>query len=226
MSYQQLPTTPARKIRPTRRSVSGMVALGNGTFVEYESTLERDFVIRQAFDCRVERILQQPLTLQYTASNGRRYDYTPDFLVTFKADEGGLCPPPLLVEVKSQKELDKDWAALRPKFREAVRYAKAHGFRFSIRNEERIYGQMLENIYFLRRFRKLEVSEEQSDRLLQALDGLLPTQIRVLMHKIPESLFGPTGAAVHLWHLVAAQRLGCDMHEPLSDHSVVWRKTR
>lgn len=223
MRDKPLPTKPARKIKPTRRSVSGMVVLDGNAIVEYESTLERDFVIRQAFDRRVERILHQPITLRYLASNGRRFDYTPDFLVVFKADQSGKCDPPLLVEVKSQKELDDDWVSLRPKFRAAVRYAREQGMRFSIRNENRIYGQFLENIYFLRRFRRMDVSDDETEQLLRALNIIEPTPLRDLAERVPIEAVSAVGASLHLWHLVATRHLECDMYAPLSEKSVVWR---
>lgn len=223
MRNKPLPTKPARKIKPTRRSVSGMVVLDGNAIVEYESTLERDFVIRQAFDRRVERILHQPLTLRYTANNGRQFDYTPDFLVVFKADESGQCEPPLLVEVKSQKELDDDWASLRPKFRAAVRYAREQGMRFSIRNENRIYGQLLENIYLLRRFRRMDVSEDETERLLRALEPIEPAPLRDLAERVPPEAESAVGANLHLWHLLATRRLECDMYAPLTEKSLVWR---
>lgn len=41
--------TQTRKIRPTRRSVSGVYSFRGQTAIPFESTLERDFLIRKEF---------------------------------------------------------------------------------------------------------------------------------------------------------------------------------
>ena len=52
---------PKRKIKPTRRSVSGVVAFRRQKGIPFESTLERDFVIRTEFFRSVADIIAQPI---------------------------------------------------------------------------------------------------------------------------------------------------------------------
>lgn len=53
--------------------------------VPFESTLERDFLIRLEVDPNVLAVESQPFTIEYV-DNGKKRVYTPDFLVTYKHD--------------------------------------------------------------------------------------------------------------------------------------------
>ena len=71
-----------RKIKPTRRSVSGFYSFRGESAIVFESTLERDFIIRKEFNVNVLDIIPQPAQIPFT-KNGRTYNYTPDFLVYY-----------------------------------------------------------------------------------------------------------------------------------------------
>lgn len=73
-----------RKICPTRRSVSGMYAFRGQSSIAFESTLERDFLIRTEFCLGVLDVIPQPVEIPFVATNGRNYTYTPDFLVYYR----------------------------------------------------------------------------------------------------------------------------------------------
>ena len=75
-----------RKIKPTRRSISGHIAF-KGNPIAFESSLERDFIIYQSFRNDVIDIVPQPISIPFS-KNGRTYHYTPDFFVQMKADTG------------------------------------------------------------------------------------------------------------------------------------------
>ena len=95
--------TPVRKIKPTRRSVSGYFSFRGKEPTPYESTLERDFVMRMDYDRSVERVVSQPARLFYIDANGIERRYTPDYLVYFT----NPVLKPLLVEVKEKREVWK-----------------------------------------------------------------------------------------------------------------------
>jgi hypothetical protein len=78
-----------RKIKPTRRSVSGIYPFRGETAIAYESTLERDFLIRKEFNLYVLDIIPQPVQIPFTSNNGQVYTYTPDFLVYYRTLDGG-----------------------------------------------------------------------------------------------------------------------------------------
>lgn len=88
--YNQLCDTvkivPARrKVGNTRISVSGLYPFKKDSAVAFESTLERDFLIRLEIDPNVLAVESQPFTIEYI-DNGKKRVYTPDFLVTYKHD--------------------------------------------------------------------------------------------------------------------------------------------
>src|SRR5437868_5438583 len=97
---------PSRKIPPSRRSLTGLVAsqksprlslvpspparpsqLGAGQpqpqtrMKGFESSLERDFFILLDFDLNVDRYEEQPVRIEYRDGDGRLRTYTPDVLV-------------------------------------------------------------------------------------------------------------------------------------------------
>ena len=80
---------PQRKIGPTRRSVSGIHVFRKQTGIAFESTLERDFLIRTEFFLNVSEIFAQPIQIPFQTANGRNATYTPDFLVVYRLGNRG-----------------------------------------------------------------------------------------------------------------------------------------
>lgn len=217
--------TQVRRIGPTRRSVSGRYAFRGTSSVPYESTLERDFVVRQEFRRCVLDVVAQPVTIHWRDDTGRARTYTPDYLVLFRADEirrvGG--PPSLLVEVKHREDLRRDWAALRPKFRAAVRHARAQGWRFSIQDEYAIRDQVFDNITFLKRYERMQFSAEDKRAVLDRIEFMGQSPIDYLVAvQASGPIFKPQAIAL-VWHLLATRQLDCDMCLPLDQFTVVWR---
>jgi hypothetical protein len=70
---------PVRKIPIGNRAVTGRHGRSGG---RYESSLERDF-FELMMDTAVASMEEQPVRIDYTATNGMKRHYTPDALVTF-----------------------------------------------------------------------------------------------------------------------------------------------
>lgn len=213
-----------RKIGVTRRSVSGALAFRGEQSIPYESTLERDFLIRKEFSPVVLEVIPQPVRIPFIALNGRTYQYTPDFLVYFRSGDypwgDGL--KPLLVEVKPREEIQKNWPEMKFKFRAALRYAKAQGWDFRVQDESRIRDQVFENIMFLRRYKRMQFPLEETQWILANLRemGQAPFQYLLGRH-----FNGRVDAAVgvsHLWHMLAQGLVECDMTLPLRNDTVLW----
>ena len=114
----------------TRYSGRGSYPQDTGT---RPSSLERDFLLLLDFDRDVEFYEEQPVKIVYHDAQGRRRTYTPDVLVRYRTDRlQARHTKPLLCEVKYREELRQHWAAYRPKFRAAGRYARQHGWRFRL----------------------------------------------------------------------------------------------
>ncbi|RMH11369.1 MAG: heteromeric transposase endonuclease subunit TnsA [Gammaproteobacteria bacterium] len=215
---------PARTIGTTRRSVSGYF-MWNGSSIPYESSLERDFLIRTTFSSSVLDVISQPVQLKYTADSGREYPYTPDYLVYYRTDkdaEWGTGRPPMLVEVKPREEIRAKWPSMKPKFKEARRFAREQGYVFAIFDESRIRDQKLTNISFLQRYKRMAFPEEQTNWILENLRNMGQAPFD---HLLARHFFGKADKAIgvsHLWHMLATGLIECDMMQPLSNQTILW----
>lgn len=212
-----------RKIKPTRRSVSGILPFRGEMSIPFESTLERDFIIRKEFNRLVLEVIPQPVQITFEVG-GRTYLYTPDFLVFYRTDDypwaSGL--KPLLVEVKERKEIRENWGKMKPKFRAALRFARQQGWDFKIHDESRIRDQVLDNIRFLGRYKRMEFHAADTNLILSTIKimGQAPFHYLVSRHFIGNADIA-TGIA-HIWHLLATNQIECDMTLPLTNDTVLW----
>lgn len=217
---------PQRKIGPTRRSVSGIHVFRRQTGIPFESTLERDFLIRTEFFLNVSEIVAQPIQVPFETPNGRKATYTPDFLVVYRLGNRAYpaYPKPKLIEVKPERQWRKHWRRWSPKWRAAIRTAKDHGWTFHLRDESRIRDTALQNIRFLQRYRRMQFSQDDSKWLLDTIRtmGLAP-----MRYLVDERLAAgrPSVGIAHLWHLLATRRLDCDISRPLNRNTELWIPT-
>ena len=214
---------PRRSVGTTHGSVSGLIAFRSGDPVAYESTLERDFVIRLETDPRVIRVVSQPFTVEYTNLEGSRCVYTPDYLVDYDSKPRWTrYVPSAVFEVKPRGKLERHLSDWRPRFSAAMRYCREQGYVFHLVHEGRIRDQRWQNAMFLRRYRKMRFEREVSDWILNELSVTgSATFAQLLARHFPSDLTRAEGIA-HLWHLVATGRLDCDLDLPLTNESELW----
>ncbi len=212
-----------RKIKPTRRSVSGVYAFRGETAIPFESTLERDFLIRSEFFINVLDVIAQPVQIPYIGQNGQSYTYTPDFLVYYKLGNRDYddYPKPLLVEVKPESDWRKNWREWLPKWRAARRYAQAQGWTFRIFDESRIRDKAMENVRFLDRYKRMRFADEESRAVLSSVAEMGGTPVHYLLARHFMGIYRGEGIA-HIWALIATRRLDCDISQPLTDFTEVW----
>lgn len=215
-----------RKIGPTRRSVSGIYAFRGETPVQFESTLERDFIIRKEFCLAVLEVIPQPCQVPFIGSNSQPYTYTPDFLVYYRL--GSMAypeyPKPVLIEVKPKSEWRKHWRKWLPKWKAAYRYAKEQGWAFHIYDESRIRDEVLANIRSLDRYKRMQFPVEESRWIVENVRqmGSAPFHYLLARHFMGE--YRAAGIA-HIWHLLACRQLDCDISRPLNDFTELWVPT-
>lgn len=212
-----------RKIGPTRRSVSGVYVFRGETPIPFESTLERDFLIRQEFSLHVLDIIPQPCQVPFVGANGQTYTYTPDFLVYYRLGNRHYdnYPKPLLAEVKPREAWRKHWREWRPKWRAAYRYAMEQGWTFRVKDESRIRDQSLANIQFLARYKRMQFAVEESRSVVESVRGMGSAPFHYLLARHFMGLYRAEGIA-HLWHLLAMRQLDCDISRPLNDFTEFW----
>jgi hypothetical protein len=215
-----------RRIGPTRRSVSGIYAFRGETAITFESTLERDFLIRKEFSLAVLEVIPQPIQIPFTSGNGQSYTYTPDFLVYYRLGNVnyGEYPKPLLVEVKPFAEWKKHWREWLPKWKAAYRYAKEQGWEFHIHDESRIRDQVLENIRFLDRYKRTEFPIEETRSVIESVQKMGSTPFHYILARHFMGIYKAEGIA-HIWYLLATRQLDCDITRPLNDFTELWVPT-
>lgn len=212
-----------RKIRPTRRSTSGVYPFRGETSIPYESTLERDFIIRTEFFRSVLDVVPQPVQIPFKGRNGQSYIYTPDFLVRFRPRENGTHQEEkaLLIEVKPETEWRQHWRDWAPKWETARRYAINRGWIFRIADESRIRDQALTNINYLARYKRMSFPEERSIAMIDHVRSCQTTTVADLAASYCEPGQRSEGVA-HIWHLVAMRDLECQVETPLTERTAIW----
>lgn len=215
--------TQVRKIRPTRRSVSGIYAFRGEAAIAFESTLERDFLIRTEFFQSVLEVIPQPVEIPFLAQTGARYTYTPDFLVYYRLGNRSYdhYPKPVLIEVKPEADWRKHWREWMPKWKAARRFAQSQGWEFHIQDETRIRDLPFQNIKFLERYKRMQFPIEES---LCVLKTVAEMGVVTMDHLLARHFMGNYRAEgiAHIWHLLATRQLECDIGQSLGHFIELW----
>jgi hypothetical protein len=185
--------------------------------------LERDFIKHLIFNKNVLKHEEQPLTIEFTDSDGKQRRYTPDLLVFYRRDTALTRDwRPLLAEVKYRSDLFKHWGELKPKFRAARAYAKKHNWDFWIITERELRTPYLKNITFLLEFRKYSRDEVERQLLLESLANSSATTPAGLLDLISEDAMRRATLLPTLWQLIANGDIVIDLDQRLSMISPIW----
>jgi hypothetical protein len=181
-----------------------------GGFLEYESLLERDWMLLLDFDREVEWICEQPLRLRYLA-DGRSASHVPD-LLAWRSGTPELC------DVKSAERVED------PGFRAQVRATEQAcaeaGFGYRVLCEPD--RQLLMNVRWLAGFREPPPDRDaERTRMLAVLAGG-----RSAISELLADAREPVLARPVLMHLLWAGDVLVDVAEPIAEESVVWASTR
>lgn len=212
-----------RKIKPNDRSLTGsIVSSKNEGQVNFESSLERDYLIILEFDDNVESYIEQPLGIEYISDNGIRKIYTPDVLVTFKK---GTNLKPWLCELKYRQDLRENFSIYKTKFKAAKKYAAEKGWEFCLIDES-IRGNLLNNAKFLLNFKDREFNSAIKDDVLEVLIKIQKEK-NSFTHRSFREEFGQSfevkaiGVAEY-WRLVWNKTILFDYNEKISLDTEMW----
>jgi len=211
---------PIRTVSKNYLNVTGIaVSSKAGGAAQFESTLERDFLLLLEFSPEVKSIDPQPVRVEWLNARGRRHIYTPDVFVKFIESDGKI---PWLCEIKYRSELLEKWTEFRPKFKAAFHFAKEQGWRFKIVTEREIRTPYLANVHFLIGFRRLIPDAELMQGILDHLKEINESIPRDLINAIQPNATGQSQLISVLWHLIATFQVGVDLHKPLTMRSGIW----
>ena len=225
-SYNNLPEIgvilfmkQVRRIKPTRRSVSGHFNF-KGSSIAYESSLERDFITYHAFRNDVINIVSQPISIPFT-KNGRSYNYTPDFFVQLKPDAGKS----MIVEVKPKKEWQENWRDWSDKWKAAIVFCREQDFKFVICDEDRIRHLALDNINFLMRYKNTGFIEEEVMVVLKDVELRGCTTVEYILERYFKSHHYQQQGKQLIWHLMANNKVGFNIWGDIRDEKLeIWHE--
>ncbi len=181
-----------------------------GGFLEYESLLERDWMLLLDFDREVEWICEQPLRLRYLA-DGRSASHVPD-LLAWRSGTPELC------DVKSTERVEN--RGFQAQVRATDLACAEAGFGYRVLSEPA--PQLLMNVRWLAGFREPPPDPDgERPRMLVALAGGRSAISELLADACEPALARPV-----LMHLLWAGDVLVDVAEPISEYSVVWASTR
>lgn len=209
-------TGPVRKLKNSRRALTGKVNLEPGGVAGFESSLERDLFLVLDFDPQVLSVREQPFTLTHI-HDGRVRPYTPDALAEYDRER----TPTVVYEVKPLEVLRAEWHTLRPRFKAAVAYCGQRDWQFKIVTERHIRTPYLANAKFLRIYRAMEPLLVRQAQLRYTATALGPTTPQALLAaaywpKDEQALSIPA-----LWQMVARGDFTIDLQKPLSMFSPI-----
>ena len=194
-------SNPVRKISKNYRNVTGVLTNPKTqTRHEFESTLERDFLLLLNFNNLVISYQVQPVRISWLDQNNKLRHYTPDVRVFYQTNR------PFLIEIKYRSELHEKWSELKPKFKAAIAYCRQQGWRFKIITEVEVRGIELKNIKFLNGYLTLtkdDIFESKCNKLLEILNELTQTTVDELLALISKDKLNHVEWIPMLWYLVA-----------------------
>jgi hypothetical protein len=177
-----------------------------GRFLEYESLLERDWMLLMDFDRAVEWICEQPLRLRYR-KDASPASHVPDLLV-WRAGIPELC------DVKSEERVDDP--EFQAQVRATARACAEAGFGYRVLSEPD--RQLLVNVRWLAGFREAPADlDGERARMLAVLAAGPSTIAEVLSGACEVALARPV-----LMHMLWAGAALVDVGAPIDADSRVW----
>lgn len=216
---------PVRKIPKNYRNITGVAAHSKASGIAaYESSLERDFLSLVEFSADVTQFEVQPVSIEWFDHSGKRHTYVPDVLVHYKQSRHAKTM--ILYEVKYRKDLKQNWLILKPKFKAAIAYCKARGWKFKLVTEIEVHTIYLENVRFLLPYVTQTVLYHHFESYMTMLDE----QMKRLKVATPESLLSAVfddewnraSLLPTLWYLIGTLQVGVDLNQPLTMQSKIW----
>jgi hypothetical protein len=216
-----------RKIPKNYLNVTGRVAHGtNSEQSGFESLLEKDYLLCLQFDTSVEHFEVQSIQVPVP---GCRKPYTPDVLVRYRPGPRGGRVKPDLVEVKPKEILERKAEEFAPKFKAARAFARAQGWCFRILTEKEIRTQRLDNVKFLREFRRRPRDPGQEQAVIHKLRALGNGATSAALARALE----PSGNLEHIaawypviWRLAYERQIEMDLDAPMAESVPLWLPKR
>ncbi len=212
----------ARKIPKNYLSVTGSFSSQkNDQMAEFESLLEKEFLLLLDFDETVERYQVQEITVPIP---GIPKGYTPDVLIYYLPSvQTGEIRRPVLTEVKHTEDLERNADKYKTKFALADEFANERGWEFRITTQVDIRTNRLQNIKFLREYRNIQPDGNDRQQLFSiATFSNGEFRLKDILHRLAPN----DDAKLHwlpvIWHSILKRDLIADWDQ-LIDYNTLLR---
>lgn len=227
-------TNSRRKIGPKPSSLSGkFISRKQGNkIIQFESSLEKDFILLCEFDNDIIEYVDQPVKIKYIDSKGKSRSYTPDFFLKF-SNKNKLSE---IIEIKYSSELKKNSSNYEEKFNHARLFCENNSLTFNVLTEENIrIGRelYLKNINFLLSYKEFPRNRELKDLVYHynidiclELINLLRNSSRISINKLITlhnvKYMGKDEILKYIWFLISNNYVSCNLNKLLNKNSLVW----
>ena len=216
--------TPARRIPPGRRSITGVLPsrYPSGQ-LHYESKLERDFLLLMEIERGVRDVITQPMTVNLIV-DGKPRIYTPDVMVTWHT--GADWPygkRRVIFEVKPLEVLKEKRASLGAKYREARRYFARREIIYRVVTERSIYTARQANAAMIAPQMRRRPDEELRSHLSAFVRRQGPKRLGDIRDTL-EAAGHIRGEIIEAaYHLIGMRHLLCNLDAPITEETrVTW----
>jgi hypothetical protein len=216
---------PVRKLKKSYRNVTGLVYSRKLLrLVQFDSMLERDFILLLDIHPSVLSFAEQPMKIRFLNVDGAEQVYVPDFQICFSGGHflGRRVRRRWIVETKYRRDLADNWDRIRPKLRAGISEAYKLCSTFHIVTESHLEGPPLANAKFLRRFATASIPVEVLEKLLAKLHAMKVATIGGLKSGVSGTT--PEGILETVILMAIAQGVVlADLERPLGPETCIWQ---
>lgn len=206
-----------RNISMNQFSLTGQIkSLKRNELVDFESSLERDYIHILEFDENVRYYYEQPLKIEFDD----RY-YVPDFYVEYWSGEKEV------IEVKYNIDLIENASKYVTKFKAADEFCNTNGLTFRILTENDIRNEYLNNVKFLNAVQIMRNGIESEyfnefELLERNLKKLKRTTINNLLDTCTSCELKRTELIQYMWLMVIHKKIKVDLNKKLNMEVEIW----
>jgi hypothetical protein len=206
-----------RNISANEFSLTGQIkSLKRNDLVDFESSLERDYIHILEFDENVRYYYEQPIKIEFND----RY-YIPDFFVEYWDGTKEV------IEIKYTIDLIENASKYVVKFKAAEEFCNSNDLRFRILTENEIRNDYLFNIKFLNAVQIRHTSNESEyfnefELLEQNMKNLKRTTPNKLLDRCTSCEFKRIELIQYLWLMIIYKKIKVNLYIKLNMESEIW----
>jgi len=199
-------------------SLTGSIcSIKNNTQVQFESSLERDYMHLLEYDSNVLKYYEQPITINYYKGSSIK-KYTPDFYVEYinKTKE--------LIEIKYLEDLENNKDEYSHKFSAIKEFCKKNSMKFKVLDESKIRTPLLYNAKFLLYYRRVntKINDNLFNLLFERITILKKSTPKQLVESLTEDKMQKAHLIYTLWYMVSKNFIDYDKKRKLTMDSIIW----